>query len=497
MPSFPSPEVGSEPLALGIEAPIAPETSTRGLGPDLRARTARGTVVNGLNAVGLLRGVVIAALVGAATYGLWGLISVAFVTLFWLASVGIDDKYIQQDHPDQLAAFQIAFTLQALLCALFLAAVVVLLPLFALAYGQLEIIAPGLVLGLAMPAVALQTPLWVLYRDMDFLRLRVLQCTDPLVSFALTVVLLVAGLDLWALVLGTLGGAWAAALVVARSSPYPLAFRYERGALREYASFSWPLFASGASAVLVLQVPVAVASRVLGVAAVGAMTLATNLSQFTTRVDDVVTQTLYPAICAVSDRLDLLFEAFSKSNRLALLWAVPAGVGLALFAHDLVPGLLGEKWRFAVPIIEIFGLMAAVNQIGFNWTAFFRARDDTKPIAVANAVLLVAGLGLGLPLLYADGLTGFAAGMAAATGATVLVRVLYLARLFPAFAVLGHIGRGLAPTLPAAAAVVGLRWAGISLPPVAEMALFVAVAGAATLAFERALLREAIGYLAR
>src|SRR3954449_3295985 len=98
---------------------------------------------------------------------------------------------------------------------------------------------------------------------MDFTRMRLLQSNDPLVSLVLTIGLLLAGLDLWALVLGTLGGGWAAGLIVARSAPYPLAWRYERGALREDPRFSWPLFAGGAGAVLVLQVPVAVASRAL------------------------------------------------------------------------------------------------------------------------------------------------------------------------------------------------------------------------------------------
>ena len=500
--TLPPPELSSQPAALAPEGPIALEATARGLGGDLRGRAARGTLINGLfsvglSALGLVRGLVVAALVGAATYGLWGLITAAFVTLLWLASVGIDDKYLQQDHPDQLAAFQIAFTLQALLCAAFLAAVVVLLPLFALAYGRPEIIPPGLALGLAMPAIALQTPLWVHYRQLDFFRLRLLQSTDPVVSFTLTVVLLLAGLDLWALVLGTLAGSWTAALVVARSSPYPLAFRYEKGALREYAGFSWPLFAGGASAVLLLQVPVIVASRALGVRAVGAFTLATNISQFTTRVDDIVTQTVYPVVCAVKDRRDLLFEAFSKSNRIALLWAMPAGVALALFAEDLVPAVLGEKWRFAVPVIQIFGVLAAVNQIGFNWTAFYRALGDTKPIAVADGVLLAVGLGLGLPLLLSDGVAGFAAGLAAATAIAVVVRLRYLTRLFPAFGVLRHVARGVAPTLPAAGAVLALRAGGASPGTAGEIVLFLLIAGLATLVLERALLREALGYLRR
>ena len=62
------------------------------------------------------------------------------------------------------------------------------------------------------------------------------------------------------------------------------------------------------------------ASRSVGLAGVGAIALAVDLAQFADRVDEIVTGTLYPAICAVRDRTDLLFESFVKSNRLALMW---------------------------------------------------------------------------------------------------------------------------------------------------------------------------------
>ena len=86
------------------------------------------------------------------------------------------------------------------------------------------------------------------------------------------------------------------------ASPYPLRFRYERGAIREYASFSWPLLAGTASGVLMFQVPITIAARSLGAAAVGAITLASQITQYTRRVDDIVTHALYPAICAVKDQ---------------------------------------------------------------------------------------------------------------------------------------------------------------------------------------------------
>ena len=471
---------------------------------DLRTRAARGTVVNAgfsfaVSLIGLIRGVAVASFLTASDYGLWGLITAVFITLLWLAAVGLDDKYLQQDHPDQEAAFQVAFTLQTLLCLAFMLLAIIAVPVFALAYGTSEIVLPGLALALAAPAIALQTPLWVFWRRMDFFRQRVLQIWDPVVSLIVTLALAVAGVDLWAVIIGTLAGSWSAAIVAVRACPYPLRFRYERGALREYASFSWPLFVGSISLVLVTQLPLLVASRAEGLAAVGAITLAGNISVFSNRVDEIVTQTLYPAICAVKDRADLLFESFAKSNRLALMWAAPCGAAVALFAADFVDLVIGDRWEFAVMLIQVFGLTAAVNQIGFNWTAYYRALGKTRPIAVANAVLVLGVAAIALPLLVERGLDGFAVGMAAATLLFVAVRLVYLARLFPTIRIAAHVARAVAPTGPAVAAVLALRLAAGDGRPVGlvlgELALFAAVAVLATLALERSLLRELIGYL--
>lgn len=472
----------------------------------LRARTARGTVVNGVFLVGtnsltLIKGLAVASFLTASQYGTWGLLMAAFMTLLTLGSVGVDDKYVQQDDPDQERAFELAFTFQLLLGGVFFVAVLIGMPLFALLYGRPSMIAPGMTFALAIPALALQMPLWVHYRRMDFMRQRRLQAVDPVVSIIAVLGLAIAGLGVWALVCGELLGTWCAALVILRASPYKLRLRWDRDALREYVRFSWPLFVGAISTVLVVQVPVALSSRLLGVAAVGGLALASNISQFTTRVDDVVTQTVYPAICAVKDRRDLLYESFWKSNRLALLWAAPLGAAAALFAGDFVHYVIGEKWRFAVPLIAAFGINAVLNQIAFNWTAFFRARGETRPVATASVVGLVATMAVAVPLLAIDGLTGFGVGMVIATAFSVALRLWYLRRLFQYLPVAGHIARGIGPTVPGVVVVLGLRLlhsGSSSLGWVLAQALIYAVVTiAVTYVSQGRLLRESIGYLRR
>lgn len=495
--------MASDVNQIGTEA--APETRfvADSGSPDLRVRTARGTIVNagflvGTNGLQLIKGLAVATFLSTAAYGIWGLLMAAFMTLLTLGSIGVDDKYIQQDEPDQQRAFEVAFTLQTLLCVVLFIAMLIGMPLFALLYGRPAMIAPGLAFSLAVPAIALQMPIWTHYRRMDFVRQRSLQAIDPIVSFIAVMSLAIAGLGIWALVCGELLGTWCAGVAIFRSSPYPIRFRWDRGALHEYSRFSWPLFVAAIGTVLMFQVPVAVSSRVLGVAAVAGIALAGNIMQFTNQVDTVVSQTLYPAICAVKDNSELLFESFVKSNRVALLWAAPLGAAATLFAGDFVH-VIGDKWQFAVPLIIAFGINAMINQIGFNWTAFFRAMGDTRPLGVGMAVQVGAVMVIAIPLLIVDGLTGFGIGFCMATTVSVAVRMWYLRRIFPGLAPLRHIAAGIGPALPGVAVVLLIR----ALDPgprtvlrvATEAVAFSVVVIAATCISQRTLLSELIGYL--
>jgi O-antigen/teichoic acid export membrane protein len=496
-----APEAGA-PANAAVEAAAVRGFDLRGRG--LREHAARGAIVNaaftvGLNTLSLLRSFVVAAFLTASDFGVWGIVVVALGTLTWLKQVGLGEKYVQQEEADQEAAFQKAFTLELVANGLLMVALLVAIPIAVAAYGQHRIVAPALAVVAVIPAYALQTPIWIFYRRMDFVRQRTLQAIDPVVGFIVAITLAAAGAGYWAFVAALLAGAWANALFIWRSSPYPLRLRWDRGTTREYASFSWPLFVSGAAGLLIAQGTVLAASRSLGLAAVGAISLADTISIYAHRVDTIITETLYPAICAVRDRLDLLAEAFVKSNRLTLMWGVPFGAGAALFVSDLVHHVIGRHWAFGITLMQAAAVCGAINHVGFNWTAFYRAYGNTRPLAVAAMVNLVTFAVGPIPLLLAWGLDGYAAGLVVAAVVQLGVRGWFLARLFEGFDILRHALRAVAPTVPAAAVVLLARAVEPfhrSVPvAVAELVVYIAVTVAATWAFERPLLREALGYL--
>lgn len=486
--------------ALGAAAPERLDLGGRGL----RAHTARGTIVNAtflvaLSALGVLKGFAVAAFLSREQFGVWGIVMVLLATVLAVKHLGVGDRFIQQSERDQELAFQRAFTVEVLFTCAFTAAMVAAVPLMALAYDEPRLIWPGIALAAVVPATMLQAPIWIFYRRMNFVRQRLLQAIDPLVAFAATLGLAIAGAGVWSLVVGLVAGAWTAALVALVASPYPLRLHYEREALRSYWSFSWPLFVVSGTGLLMAHVTMFFGELTLGVAGVGAITLAVTVARFADRVDEILTGTLYPAICAVRDQTDVLLETFEKSNRLALMWGVPFGIGLALFAADLIDFALGERWRPALIMLQAFGVTAAAGQVAFNWGAYFRARGETRALATAQAFTVIAFLVVTLPLLIAFGLPGIAAGTVVVTGVTLVVRARYVRRLFPTFRLLPHAARAAAPVVPGVVAVLAVRAATgadhTGLQALVELALFVAIVTLTTAWAQWPLLREVGRYL--
>jgi O-antigen/teichoic acid export membrane protein len=471
----------------------------------LRAVTARGGVVNaaflsGAEALVLVQGLLATALLGPDAIGLYGIVTTTAMTIVALRRVGIDEAFVQQTAADEETEFQRAFTVEMALDVIAALAIAACAPLLAAIYDDDRLLPLTLAVAYLPLAFGLQAPQWVFFRRMDFVRLRVLQVIVPLVTVAVTVPLLLAGVGVWALVIGPACAHVVAVAAALHASPYRLRLRPDREAARRYLRFSWPIAVSAAAALAVAQGQVAVFGLDQGIVAAGWITLAATLTRYVDRADQILATTVYPAIVRIRDRPAVLEETFAKSNRLALMWAFPFGVGLALFGGDLVHFVLGDEWDGAVVLIGGMAIATALQQLGYNWFAFYRARGEPWPQAVEAGAFAGAFAAFAVPGALLWGSWGFVAGRLACTAAALAVRRVYVRRLLPGIRLRALAVRGAAPVLAATAPVLALRlalWGGERslAQAVAELALWLVALVLATRRLERGLLGELWGYL--
>jgi O-antigen/teichoic acid export membrane protein len=224
---------------------------------ELRARTARGGLINalflgGAEALVLLQGLIVTILLGPSDIGLYGIVTITAMTVVALRRVGIDEAFVLQEEERQEEEFQRAFTLELCVGLAFSLLLLAAAPLVALIYGDDRLLALMAAVAYLPAAFALQAPTWIFFRRMDFLRVRLLQGLIPLVTFCVTVPLAATTESVWALVIGPAVGNSVAIVAALAVSPYRLRLRFDREARARYLRFSWPIFVS-ALALLVVQ----------------------------------------------------------------------------------------------------------------------------------------------------------------------------------------------------------------------------------------------------
>lgn len=272
---------------------------------ELRRRLTRGALLTGgfvaaIDMLVIVQGLIVTRLLGPRSIGLYGAASSIAVALLALKRVGLDEAFVQQREADQEREFQCAFTLELALALALALAIAAISPLAALVYHDQRLLALTASLCYLPVAFALQAPVWVFFREMDYRRQRSLQAVQPLVTFAVMIPLVAAtGVGVWGIVIGTAAGHLASVAIARRHSPYRLALRYDRAVAGRYLRFSAPILLSLLATGVIAQGQVLALKLYGGLAAAGFITLAATLTRYIDRADQALTGAIYPAICAI------------------------------------------------------------------------------------------------------------------------------------------------------------------------------------------------------
>jgi O-antigen/teichoic acid export membrane protein len=221
-------------------------------------------------------------------------------------------------------------------------------------------------------------------KDFQFKDEFVLQFSRRIIMFIITVTGAYVFRSYWALVLGILVGRIAGVGISYVMHSYRPKFslsgwndliRFSKWLL----FYNWSYFINQRAADFII-------GRVIGSHGLGLYTLSYEISNMpTTEISAPINRAVFPGYAKMALDNDSLRKGYLNVISALAIFAVPAGVGIAIISKHIVPVILGEKWLEAIPIIQVLAIFGALNVIQNNCGMIYMAQGESRLTTILSA----------------------------------------------------------------------------------------------------------------
>ncbi len=354
----------------------------------------------GIQAVGLVFGVILARLLAPADFGLMVTVQVLTGALGFLAANGTSDALVRARSVGPRDV-QTLFVIQLASCLLIFTALNLIAPAFADWFRDprlewlLRISACGFLLR---PFMAVPTAL--LHRAVRFREFSLLMFAGALTAALMSTLLALCGLGAASLALGGLAGALVRTVLTARRAGWVPALGFDRAAARRLGTYGLKLSVNDIIQYARVQTANALISRRLGAGPVGLYNKADSLAEMPYEVlSGAAYQTLFRALAAERDDRAHCAALYLRTLTLVSFYAVPLYVGLLWVAEPLVVLVYGEPWAPAALPLQVL-VLAGPLRIVANLARAVAASHDRLGLEIRIQLetwaLLLGGALVGL-----------------------------------------------------------------------------------------------------
>jgi O-antigen/teichoic acid export membrane protein len=223
-------------------------------------------------------------------------------------------------------------------------------------------------------------------------------------------------------VIGSLVGWVVRSAVILVFAPWVPGLRLGGERVKEMLDFSVTTLGVAILWALKEQAEVAAIGKITGQITVGFYSMAKDLALLpTAKISSVAFLLSAPMMAEMQKDIAAMRRAFFRAVRLTSAIALPASVGTALVADDMVALLLGPKWLPAVPVLRLLCVYAAVRAVDVLLPPVLFARRRQKFLFCYFLMLLFAvAAAAALGALW-----GEATEWGGASGAVVLLTPVY------------------------------------------------------------------------
>ena len=335
---------------------LRPQVNERAEIRGLTARAARGAawIVGArtiMRLLGFVNTIVLARVLAPEDFGLVAVALTAMQLLQGLSDIGVSQAVIRFRDAER-GDLDTLFTLSAIRGAATAAILLAVAPLAADFYGDPRmagvfagIAAFPLIMGLCNPSF------FEFERNFDFSKEFVSIALTKLAGVVVSIAIAVIYQTYWAIILGLLAGAVVQLALSYLMRPYlpRLTFR----SLRKVLNFSGWLAGVSFMAALNNKLDAFVLARAVGAHGTGNYYVGQQLAELpTVEIASPIARAIYPGLSALQADPARMRLAYLKGVEALGAVAVPAAIGFAFVARDLISLLLGDKWLAAAPVIE-------------------------------------------------------------------------------------------------------------------------------------------------
>jgi len=378
-----------------------------------------------------LRTLVLARLLLPEHFGLVAIGTTTVGVALNVSNLGMVPALVQRRDAEPVH-YDTAWTVGVLRAVLVTGVIALAAPLLAGAFGEPG--ATNIVRALALrPLFEALASIQVarLTRDLDFRSLAMIRVPSALLDLVVAVAL-ASRLGVWAMVVGTLGGALAVIGLSYVVAPHRPRLRVDRDAADALVRFGRWVFVSGLLGVASGALIQLVISRNLGVAALGLYALAGKLAFLPYQMaSEVVGSVAFPLYARLQADRVAVGEAFRGllAGMAALL--LPMYAIIFYLAPDLVEHVLPGPWQGSASIIQVLAVVGAVGLFGDAVDPLLQGLGyPAKSVAIAalqtGAILVVVQ-----PLASGYGAHGAAASWIPGVLASQILSAYFLVRLVP------------------------------------------------------------------
>jgi lipopolysaccharide exporter len=278
-------------------------------------------------------------------------------------------------------------------------------PLAAL-YGDERLIGSMAVLGAGTFVAGLTNPRTVLLqRELVFWQEFVLDVTQKLSTFVISLAIAYFYRTYWALLIGFVIGQAASTAVSFVILPYRPRVGFKH--FRDLMSFSGWLAGGQIVNTLNWRFEYLLIAQSLGMGPLGHYSVGSNLAQIPTRETTSPLMTvIYPGFATIRNDPQRLAAAYQRAQSLLTAIALPAGFGAALIADPLIRLTMGDKWEPIIFVVQLLAAIFALQTLGSLSTPLAMARGETRLLFQRNVLMLIVRVPLILAGLMMAGLKG-------------------------------------------------------------------------------------------